>query len=109
MRRILVDRARKKKSLKRGGDWERIEFDASVIEGAAPIDELLAVDDLFDRLAEKHPGEAAVAKLHYFSGFNISEAARALGVPVSTTHRHWAFARAWLIREMSEEQRATDA
>ncbi len=103
MRRILVDRAREKKALKRGGDWERIEFDASGIGGAAPIDELLAVDELFDRLAETHPKEAAVAKLHYFAGFNISEAARALDLPVSSAHRDWAFARAWLIRELCDD------
>ena len=100
MRRILVDRAREKKALKRGGDWERMEFDSAGIADVAPVDELLVVHDLFDRLAEDHAQEAAVAKLHYFAGFNISEAARALELPVSSAHRHWAFARAWLIREM---------
>ena len=103
MRRILVDRAREKKAKKRGGDWERIEFDSSGISDEAPVDELLSVNDLFDRLADKHPHEAAVAKLHYFAGFNISEAARALDLPVSSAHRHWAFARAWLIREMRDD------
>lgn len=103
MRRILVDRAREKKALKRGGDWERIEFDTAGISDAAPVDELLAVHDLFDQLSTKHPDEAAVAKLHCFAGFNISEVARALDVPVSSAHRQWAFARAWLIRELSSD------
>ena len=102
MRRILVDRAREKNALKRGGDWERIAFSSSVVSGAPPIDELLAVHELFDRLESQHPQEAAVAKLHYFAGFNISEAARTLDVPVSSAHRYWAFARAWLLREMAE-------
>lgn len=103
MRRILVDRARERKALKRGGDWERIEFNASVIAEADPLDEVLAVNDLFDLLEDKHPREAAVAKLHYFAGFNVSEAARALDLPVSSAHRDWAFARAWLIREMGDD------
>lgn len=103
MRRILVDRAREKKAQKRGGDWQRIEFDTAGISDAAPVDELLAVNDLFDRLAARHPDEATIAKLHYFAGFNISEAARALDVPVSSAHRQWAFARAWLIREMGSD------
>jgi RNA polymerase sigma factor (TIGR02999 family) len=103
MRRILVDRARERKAKKRGGGWERIEFDSAGISSGPPVDELLSVNDLFDRLADKHPHEAAVAKLHYFAGFNISEAARALDLPVSSAHRHWAFARAWLIREMRDD------
>ena len=100
MRRILVDRAREKKAQKRGGDWDRVDFDIAGISHGPPIDELLAVHDLFDRLTAKYPEEAAVAKLHYFAGFSMREAARALDFSVSTTHRHWVFARAWLIREM---------
>ena len=103
MRRILVDRAREKKAIKRGGKWERIEFSTSLVEGAAPVDELLMIDELFDGLEQEHPQEAAIAKLHYFGGFNISEAARALDVPVSSAHRYWAFARAWLKREMTSD------
>ena len=106
MRRILVDRAREKKALKRGGEWERIKFDSGNLGGDSPVDELLAVDELFDNLATEYPTEAAIARLHYFAGFNITEAAGLLNVPVSSAHRYWAFARAWLIRQMREESTA---
>lgn len=103
MRRILVDRARARNALKRGREWERIQFDSARIGNDAPIEELLAVDEMFDKLASEHPTEAGIARLHYFAGFNISEAARLSEVPVSSAHRYWAFARAWLIRELRED------
>ena len=106
MRRILVDRARQKRALKRGGDWERIKFDSANLGDKSPVDELLAVNELFDNLAAAYPTEAAIARLHYFAGFNISEAAGLLDVPVSSAHRYWVFARAWLIRQMREDSTA---
>lgn len=104
MRRILVDKARQKRAQKRGGDWDRIAFETSQISNLDHVEEILSVDELFDRLAELHPHESRLAKLHYFGGYNISEAARSLGIPVSTAHRYWAFARAWLVREMGNSE-----
>lgn len=104
MRRILVDKAREKMAQKRGGDWDRIAFETAQISNVDHADEILSVDELFDRLAESHPDEAALAKLHYFGGYNVSEAAKTLGIPTSSAHRYWAFARAWLIREIGTSQ-----
>lgn len=103
MRRILVERARARKSLKKGGDRQRIELhDSAMLAGQADAaaDEILIVHDLLDRFAEQHPREAELAKLKYFADFNTSEAAKALGIPTSTAHDHWEFARAWLRREV---------
>jgi DNA-directed RNA polymerase specialized sigma24 family protein len=61
------------------------------------------VDDLLDALGQKYPVEAQIVKLHYFAGFNISEAGRVLGISSSTAHRHWVFARAWLHEELQEQ------
>lgn len=102
MRRILVDRARARKSLKRGGDVQRVEFHDSAVQAASEpsaADEILIVNDLLDQLAEEHPKEAELAKLKYYVDFNISEAARALDIPVSTAHDRWNFARAWMRRK----------
>jgi RNA polymerase sigma factor (TIGR02999 family) len=102
MRRILVERARRRQRIRHGGGSRRVDFHDSAIEADAAPDEILVVNDLLDHLAEKHPVEAAIVKLHYFAGFNISEAARALDIPVSTAHRHWNFARAWLYRRLKD-------
>ncbi len=99
MRRVLVDRARRRNRAKRGGDHQRVALHDSAVAAGCTPDEILIVNELFDRLAEKHPAEAEVAKLRYFAGFNHREAAEALGIPVSTAHNQWSFAKAWLFRE----------
>jgi RNA polymerase sigma factor (TIGR02999 family) len=107
MRRIVVDRARAKKSQKRGGGRGRVQLHDSAMMGTAivPADEVLLVNDLIDRLAEAHPAEAEIAKLCYFADFNVSEAARALEIPVSTAHKRWNYARAWLRCELEADER----
>jgi RNA polymerase sigma factor (TIGR02999 family) len=100
MRRILVERARRRRRTRHGGEHRRVELHESAIEADGAPDELLVVNDLLDHLAEKHPVEAQIVKLHYFGGFNISEAAAVLDIPVSSAHRHWTFARAWLFRRL---------
>ena len=105
MRRILVERARRKRRIKHGGEWQRVELD----EGAVAQDEsadLLAVDEVFDEFAEKHPDQAELVKLRYFVGLTNREAADVLGISTSTADRHWSFARAWLYRELKKAQRA---
>jgi RNA polymerase sigma factor (TIGR02999 family) len=103
MRRILVERARQRKQIKRGGQYKRVELTDAVADDTASPEEVLLVNDVLDRFAEQHPVEALIVKLHYFAGFNISEAARALGVPVTTAHRHWTYARTWLYRELQRD------
>ena len=97
MRRILVDRARRKKTTKHGGELRRVELDRNAPSSKGPLpEEVLAVHDLLDQLAAEHPIEAEIVKLHYFGGLNITEAGNLLGLSSSTTHRYWTFARAWL-------------
>lgn len=103
MRRILVETARRKQRLKHGGHLERT--DAPDVELAAPLpdDELLALDEALGRLEQAHPRAAAVVKLCFFVGLTQEQAAEQLGVSVSTAEREWAFARAWLFRELRQE------
>jgi RNA polymerase sigma factor (TIGR02999 family) len=101
MRRILVDRAQRKKCLKNGAHAKHL--DINEIEVAAPIaddDELLEVHEALDRLANYDPRKAELVKLRYFSGLSFEEAAEALGISVRTTARDWDFARAWLRRKI---------
>lgn len=103
MRRILVERARRKRRIKHGGKFARLELgDASTRLVQAP-DEVIMVSDLLDSLAAVHPVEAQVVKLHYFAGMSISEAGRVMGCSSSTAHRYWTFARAWLHEALREE------
>ena len=102
MRRILVDSARRKGSLQRGGNLRRIEL--TDIPSAAPPEELLALDEALNRLAEKHPAKAEVVKLRYFVGMTVPEVASCMGISVATTERHWAFARTWLYSELNADQ-----
>jgi RNA polymerase sigma factor (TIGR02999 family) len=101
MRRILVESARRKGSQKRGGGMERKDIDA--IEVAAPqrSDDLLALDEALNRLAEVDPPAAELVKLRYFAGLSLAEAAKVLDVAPRTADRLWAYARAWLHREVA--------
>jgi RNA polymerase sigma factor (TIGR02999 family) len=103
MRRILIDRARKKKSIKHGGGLKRVNMNEQVLPQQATDEEMLIVNDLLDQFAEHHPQEAEIAKLHYFAGFSIRECAKALEIPSSTAHDRWRFARAWLVAEMIDQ------
>lgn len=96
MRRILIDKARRKASQKRGGDQPLEELHESRIELRAPSAEVLAVHDALDALAVEDRLAAEVVKLRYFVGLTIPEIAEALGLAPRTADRHWAFARAWL-------------
>jgi RNA polymerase sigma factor (TIGR02999 family) len=106
MRRILVDRAREKKALKRGGDWERVELESVEVLSPMPDDELFALDEALDRLAVVDTRAAEMVKLCFFVGLTQEEAARELGVSLATAERIWAFARAWLLREVRKERGA---
>ena len=108
MRRILVDRAREKKALKRGGDLRRVDLDAVELPSPMPDDQLLALDEALDRLATVDGRAAEMVKLCFFVGLTQEEAARELEVSLSTAERVWGFARAWLLREVRKRtSRAT--
>jgi len=103
MRRILVDRARRRGRIKRGGAHRRIELDNLELTVDEPPDELVALDEALAQLAGEHPEKAQLVNLRYFGGLTHEEAAQALGISVSTADRHWAYARAWLYRRMADE------
>jgi RNA polymerase sigma factor (TIGR02999 family) len=105
MRRVLIDQARRKASLKRGGDQPMEELHESRIELRAPAAEILAVHDALDALAAEDRVAAEVVKLRYFVGMTIPEIADALAMAPRTADRHWAFARAWLKRSIKAEPR----
>jgi RNA polymerase sigma factor (TIGR02999 family) len=101
MRRILVDRARRKRRPKHGGDRQRVELDEA-LAAVDPRQDLLALDDALTRLAKAEPVKAELVKLRYFAGLSLEESAAVLGVSLATAKRYWATARAWLFAELSE-------
>lgn len=103
MRRILVDHARQKQSLKRGGDMDRADVDVEHLGSVAPNDDLLALDEALEQLAGVDSEKAELVQLRYFGGLTNEQAAACLGVSVSTAERHWAYARAWLHQAMAED------
>jgi RNA polymerase sigma factor (TIGR02999 family) len=100
MRRILVENARRKKRLKRGGNLERVDIEHVALAAPLPDDKLLALDEALDRLAEHDPFAAKVVDLCYFAEFTQKQAAELLDVSLSKVERTWAYARAWLFREI---------
>jgi len=105
MRRILIDKARRKASQKRGAGNAPEELHESRIELRAPSAEILAVHDALDALATEDSIAAEVVKLRYFVGMSIPEIAETLGLSARTADRHWAFARAWLKQAIEGERK----
>ncbi len=103
MRRILVEKARRKRRLKHGGDYQRIDLDDVEITIDGPAEDIIALDEALTKLGDEHPEKAEFVKLRYFAGLTIAETAAALGISTSTADRHWAYARAWLYREVAPE------
>jgi RNA polymerase sigma factor (TIGR02999 family) len=105
MRRILVDQARRRGRIKRGGDGasaprHRIDLENVDVTVDEPTDQLLEVDEGLTALAAQHPDKAQLVKLRYFAGLTIEEAAEAMGISVATANRQWAYARAWLFKHL---------
>lgn len=98
MRRILVDRARRKNAVRHGGEHIRLELEPDLAALPEPREDLLALDEALTRLAIEDPVKAELVQLRYFGGLTLPEAAAALGLSERTAGRHWAFARAWLRR-----------
>jgi RNA polymerase sigma factor (TIGR02999 family) len=101
MRRILVDNARRKQRLKRGGDRQRLEL--AQIEGSLslPGEELLALDEALEQLGAEDGPKAELVKLRYFAGMSLEDAAACLNISRATASRHWAYARAWLFDRLA--------
>ncbi len=100
MRRILVESARRRHALKRGGGAEHEELEELELSAGSPADELLAVDDALNALTLEDPAAADLVKLRYFVGMTMEEAASALDLSLRATERLWTFARAWLRRRL---------
>ena len=100
MRRILIERARRKNSLKRGGKFERVNLDDVDTAILADDDSLLLIDDALEKLEKEDPMAAQVVKLRFFAGMTNDEAGQALGVSARTAKRYWTFARARLFQEL---------
>jgi RNA polymerase sigma factor (TIGR02999 family) len=104
MRRILVEQARSKKRLRRGGEFQKRPLEEIEPAIAAPLDDvdLLALNEALDRLEDASPRRARLVKLRYFAGFTLPEVAEMLGVSQSTAEADWTYAKAWLKREMEK-------
>jgi RNA polymerase sigma factor (TIGR02999 family) len=100
MRRILLERARRKRRIIHGGGRQRQELHPNLVAAPAPDDDLLALDAALARLADLDPVKARLVELRYFAGLTGDQAAHILGISPKTADRHWAFARAWLRRDM---------
>jgi RNA polymerase sigma factor (TIGR02999 family) len=102
MRRILVENARRKATVKRGGELQRVELDSACAASLPPSLDLLALDDALSKLAKMDPAKADLVKLRFFAGLTMPETAEALGISLATAERYWTFARTWLYAELSE-------
>ena len=103
MRRILIDRARRRHTRRHGGEYQRVDFED--IDPAAPAvdDQLLLVNDALDKFAGDHPVQAELVKLRYFAGLTNEEVSEVMGISVSTAKNYWTFSRAWLLNEIENE------
>jgi RNA polymerase sigma factor (TIGR02999 family) len=100
MRRILIERARRRMTRRHGGEFKRVDIDDYNVAAPEADAQLLAVNEALDELARKYPVQAGVVKLRYFGGQTIEEIAQILGLSSSTVKNYWAFARAWLLQQI---------
>ena len=100
MRRILIDQARRKQADKHGGGWHRLDVLDAELAVDSSGEDLFAVHEALTRLAVKDAETARLVELRFFAGLTLEQAAAALGIPARTAYRQWAYARAWLRREL---------
>jgi RNA polymerase sigma factor (TIGR02999 family) len=103
MRRILIDRARRRKAVRHGADVRRVSLQDLELAAEADDGQLLAVHEAVERLAAHDAAKAELVKLRFFAGLTLDQAARVLGFSEATAKRHWAYARAWLYREINRD------
>ena len=103
MRRILIDRARRKQSLKHGGDRKQVDLKPAIEPAVLPLacDDILGLDEALQKLEQKDSRKAELVKLRFFAGLTVAQAAQALGVSATTAENDWTYARSWLKLEMS--------
>ena len=101
MRRLLVENARRKNALQRGGDRERLDLSLAEPEAPRLSEDVLALSEALEKLEKQDRNKADLVKLRYFAGMTMEQAAEAVGISPATAHRHWNYARAWLHQEIS--------
>jgi RNA polymerase sigma factor (TIGR02999 family) len=102
MRRILIDNARRKQRLKRGADRQRVELDDVDIAIEGPSIDLIALDEALSKLAQEDSAAAELVKMRFFAGLTLDQVADVLGISRRTADRNWAYARAWLFQEITQ-------
>ena len=107
MRRILVENARRKKRLKRGGDYRKLELDDATLAIELPSDDILALDEALAKLFVENKAIAETVKLRYFAGLSFEQISEIIGVSRRTVSSYWAYARAWLYREITDKDAGT--
>jgi RNA polymerase sigma factor (TIGR02999 family) len=100
MRRILIDRARRKLTERHGGNYERVDLEGQDLVAPDADQQLLAVHEVLDKLAKEHPVQAEVVKLRYFVGMTNEETAQVLSISLATVKNYWTFARTWILQEI---------
>jgi RNA polymerase sigma factor (TIGR02999 family) len=103
MRRILIDRARRKQTHKHGGNFEHVHIDGLELAATNEDEQLLAVHEALENFEKEYPLQAELVKLRYFAGMTNEEVSQVLGISVSTAKNYWAFSRAWLLNEIEGE------
>jgi RNA polymerase sigma factor (TIGR02999 family) len=104
MREILVDQARRRAAVKRGGNLRRQEFDSEVLPIQSPVENLLALDDAIKKLETDAPEKAQIVILRFFAGMTMEEIANELNTSKSSIERQWRYIRAWLYKELDEPE-----
>ena len=107
MRRILIENARRKGRLKRGGGRHRVDFENADLAIDGPSTDLIALDEALTKLAEEDRVVAELVKIRYFAGLTLEQAAEIIGVSRRTADRYWAYARAWLYQEITKGEGLT--
>ena len=106
MRQILIERARARGALKRGGADRRVTLDEALVAGGQQSFDILALDAALEKLATLDPEQARLVELRFFGGLTVEETAEAMSISPATVKRHWAIARAWLARELEANSQA---
>ncbi|MHC4679821.1 MAG: ECF-type sigma factor [Planctomycetota bacterium] len=106
MRRILVEKARHKRSIRRGGDYKKVDLSEAFLAIEEPKDEILTVNEALNKLTNEDARLAEVIKLRYFAGLTLDQIAALTGIGRRTADRYWALGRAWLYREVTQQEKA---
>ncbi len=109
MRRILVEKARRKKRARHGGGLERVNLEAASTLAGDPGEDLVALDEALDKLAAEDPAKAEIVKLRYFAGLTMPVIAEVMKISLATAERHWTYARTWLYAELADREGSTDS